>query len=86
MTGVDDPEPGDAVEVVLAVDVVEGAALAAVEDVHAVALGQLDPRRVVDPDVIERFLRSRYGGRGWIGDGGIGPARFDFGCHVVCSP
>ena len=54
--GVDDPETGDAVEVGLAVAVPERRALAALEDVQALALGQFGPRLGMDPDVIQRLL------------------------------
>ena len=38
VTGIDDPEAGDAVEVGVAIDVVERAAFAAIKDVQAVPL------------------------------------------------
>ena len=54
VAGVDDPEAGDAVDVLAAVDVVEEAAPAALEDAQAALLGQLDVVGGVDPDVLER--------------------------------
>ena len=42
--GIDDPESGDAVEERVAIDIVDGAAFTAIEDVQSVALGQFDPR------------------------------------------
>jgi len=42
VAGVDDPEAGDAVDVLAAMDVVEEAAPAALEDAQAALLGQFD--------------------------------------------
>jgi hypothetical protein len=75
--GVDDPEAGDAVDVLLAVDVVQQAPLAVIEDLEALALGQLDVVGRVDPDVVERLvLQFAVGFRVRAGDGAIHGRRF----------
>ena len=59
VTGVDDPEAGDAVNPLVAVHIVEHAALAALEDVQALLLGEFDVVGAVNPDVFERFPLDR---------------------------
>src|SRR5690606_25259574 len=61
VAGVDDPQAGDAVQVFLAIDIVEPGALAAIEDLHALLFGELLPRRAMDPDVFERGFRQLVG-------------------------
>jgi hypothetical protein len=56
--GVDDPETGNAVEILPAVHVVEESALTAVEDAEVVTF-ELGPRQLVDPDMVARGLLHR---------------------------
>ena len=55
VSGVDDPQTGDAVEILPTVHVVEASTLAAVEDAEIVTF-ELGPRQLVDPDVVARGL------------------------------
>ena len=58
VTGVDDPETGDAVEILAALDVVEASAFAAIEDAEVIAF-ELGPRQHVNPDVVAGGLLRR---------------------------
>ncbi len=58
MPGVDDPQSGDAVEILPAMHVVEASAFTAVEDAEVVTF-ELGPRQLVDPDVVARGLLHR---------------------------
>src|SRR4051812_15376911 len=58
MTGVDDPESGDAVEILAALNIVESGAIAAIENAQIVAF-ELGPRQHVNPDVIPSRLLCR---------------------------
>jgi hypothetical protein len=59
VTGVDDPEAGDAVEILLAMDVPDGRVLAAREDLQPLLRGDVGPRLGMNPHMLERVLLDR---------------------------
>src|SRR5262249_60941575 len=54
-------EPGEAIEIGIAARIPEGRAFAADEDTEPVALGQVEPARAVDPNMLQRLLLERAG-------------------------
>jgi hypothetical protein len=56
---IDDVEPGKPVDIGAALRIVEPAALAAHHDPEPVALGEVEPARAVNPDMVERPLFNR---------------------------
>src|SRR5690606_19675573 len=50
------PQPGDAVDVFLTIDIVQASAITVVEDLKSLFLGQLLPRRAMNPNVFQSAL------------------------------
>ena len=53
MAGVDHPQAGDAIDILVAVDVYENAAVRMIEYAQSVLLGQSHPFRSVNPNVFQ---------------------------------
>src|SRR5262252_3261814 len=58
---IDEIQPGEAIEIGFAARVPEGRAFAPHEDPEPVALGEVDPARAVDPDMLQRQLLELAG-------------------------